>query len=1071
MSSSMLRPLWCFRWLAPILLLLPGGGVWPSGAGVVRADAPTLWRESWTWQAAQGGGGFYTAGNTWPQVAAVAIDGSGNAIAAGLARGSPLDVPPGNGLDGFVARLDRGTGNVVWKRLFGSNGEVADSVLGLALGASGEIYVVGAVGGAMTGVEDPAPGNSGMLLARLGPDGSLGWVRKVGLPGWNVYVNPLFAFAPQRFGIALDSSGNVHAAGIFYNASNASIAKVVYVSATPEGTLRWVREAGSEPFQEEDVRLTRGSDGNIYMAGVTRRALAGPQVGDADIFLARIDPGSGGLAWLSQFGTAANESLGGIVAWGTRLYVAGGTDGLFPDNTDEARGDSFLAATDLNGSIVWVRQYEAIRPCDYRDRAFECIDGARAVALWPDGSTIFVLSHQWHEGARPRIVAFSPSGTRLFDVALSAAGYGVQFPHANFSRYAALAVGSDLMYYGGVSAGPCGPFGCTAVAFLSQLRVPQTCAGSVTPLSGTTVSGELTTTDNYSPIRGSYNYYCDRYSFEGRTGQRVAISLSSSAFDTYLYLLGPSGSVIAENDDGGGGWNSRIPPTSGYFTLTADGTYVIEVTSYSSGSTGPYTLTLSAPPDCVDSVSPAAISIAAAGGSGTVAVAAASWCSWTAASGASWLTIVSGSSGTGSGAVQFSVGPNPGPGPRTGQLTIGGRRVTVEQLAPAAAPGAPSGLHLQLSAGRDNIIVTWEAVSGATSYNLYMAEEPGVSKSNWQSKPGGMKHEGVTSPFVHPTPLSPGRTYCFVVTAVSEGGESAESPESCLTLPPAPPRGLTATAGDGSVTLVWSPSEGASSYNVYLAEECGLTPENYGSRRGGRRIEGVSRPYTVTGLTNGTSYCFIVTAVNAGGESGPSDEAQATPEGGAPPAPQGCQDLVTSEDATVTRCEVVEAPPGAPGGFSAREAVSFTLSDVVGSANVCIQFAEVPASPAAYKVVGGAWQQIYPGDETEGVANVSLDAAGRRLCFTIEDNSPADADAATSVISDPVVLGSLSGGSQAGGGQADGQPRQLPRGGTAPPDDSGFPWAGVFLLGAGLGLGAWVLAGRGLTRGRRPPNG
>ncbi len=95
-------------------------------------------------------------------------------------------------------------------------------------------------------------------------------------------------------------------------------------------------------------------------------------------------------------------------------------------------------------------------------------------------------------------------------------------------------------------------------------------------------------------MRGSW-YYADRYSFSASAGQQVAILLTSSAFDTYLYLIGPSGTVIAQNDDGGGGTNSRIPASSGYYTLPSTGTYIIEVTSYAVNATGIYTLSLSGP--------------------------------------------------------------------------------------------------------------------------------------------------------------------------------------------------------------------------------------------------------------------------------------------------------------------------------------------------------------------------------------------------------------------------------------------------------------------------------------------
>gem|GEM_PF-6619589 len=108
------------------------------------------------------------------------------------------------------------------------------------------------------------------------------------------------------------------------------------------------------------------------------------------------------------------------------------------------------------------------------------------------------------------------------------------------------------------------------------------------------MSGELTTSDGRSPIKGS-SYYCDRYTFSGTAGQQVAIQLTSSAFDTYLYLIDSSGRVVAEDDDGGGGTNSRIPPRSGHYTLPFSGSYTIEVTSRFTNRTGSYTLSLSGP--------------------------------------------------------------------------------------------------------------------------------------------------------------------------------------------------------------------------------------------------------------------------------------------------------------------------------------------------------------------------------------------------------------------------------------------------------------------------------------------
>ena len=83
------------------------------------------------------------------------------------------------------------------------------------------------------------------------------------------------------------------------------------------------------------------------------------------------------------------------------------------------------------------------------------------------------------------------------------------------------------------------------------------------------------------------NRFSDIYQFSGSAGQTVTINMASSAFDTYLYLISPAGSVAAEDDDSGGEGNSRIR-----FTLPSSGNWKIEATSYRERQTGTYTLAL-----------------------------------------------------------------------------------------------------------------------------------------------------------------------------------------------------------------------------------------------------------------------------------------------------------------------------------------------------------------------------------------------------------------------------------------------------------------------------------------------
>ena len=88
--------------------------------------------------------------------------------------------------------------------------------------------------------------------------------------------------------------------------------------------------------------------------------------------------------------------------------------------------------------------------------------------------------------------------------------------------------------------------------------------------------------------------------------------------------------------------------------------------------------------------------------------------------------------------------------------------------------------------------------------------------------------------------------------------------------PPAAPTNLAAVKGNGQVVLNWTGSAGATSYRVkrsttnggaYTTIATGIVPLNF----------------TDSGLTNGTTYYYVVSAVNADGESPNSNQASATP--------------------------------------------------------------------------------------------------------------------------------------------------------------------------------------------------
>jgi hypothetical protein len=91
---------------------------------------------------------------------------------------------------------------------------------------------------------------------------------------------------------------------------------------------------------------------------------------------------------------------------------------------------------------------------------------------------------------------------------------------------------------------------------------------------------------------------------------------------------------------------------------------------------------------------------------------------------------------------------------------------------------------------------------------------------------------------------------------------------------PAAPAAILASPGDGAVPLRWQSSFGATSYTVKRATTSGGPYTTVAS--------GVTTAsYTDKTVTNGTTYYYVVTAINSAGTSGNSPEDSTTP--GRPP--------------------------------------------------------------------------------------------------------------------------------------------------------------------------------------------
>jgi len=165
-------------------------------------------------------------------------------------------------------------------------------------------------------------------------------------------------------------------------------------------------------------------------------------------------------------------------------------------------------------------------------------------------------------------------------------------------------------------------------------------------------------------------------------------------------------------------------------------------------------------------------------------------------------------------------------------------------------PGQPTGVSAVAGNGQAAVSFTPPVDNGGSAINGYTVI----------SFPGNKLTHGLSSP-ISVAGLVNGITYTFIVTATNSVGTGAASLPSNSVTPmtvPGAPTGVSAIAGDGRATVVFTPpaDNGGSVITGYTVT---THPDN-------KKILATASPIIVPGLSNGSRYIFYVTATNAAGE-------------------------------------------------------------------------------------------------------------------------------------------------------------------------------------------------------------
>lgn len=270
----------------------------------------------------------------------------------------------GNG-DAYVAKLDAGTGNLVWLKRFGAAD--LDTALRVAVITTGNVVVTGTFSGTIDigGTALTATGASSSWIAALdGSDGSTVWARKV-----DVGIGPL----------APDSMGDVLVAGAFAGTvtidgttltSNAGSqdAAVIKLSGV-DGSLVWAKAFGSSSTDGAAAIVADGS-GNAVVTGSFQGSMnlggtAHIAVGSKDGYFARLAAGTGTFMGSKSFGGGNDDTpLAVAVDAAGAVVVAGFFSGMIdfgPDSISSADAfpDAFVVKFTGAGGYQWSRSFGA----------------------------------------------------------------------------------------------------------------------------------------------------------------------------------------------------------------------------------------------------------------------------------------------------------------------------------------------------------------------------------------------------------------------------------------------------------------------------------------------------------------------------------------------------------------------------------------------------------------------------------------------------------------------------------------------------------------------------------------
>jgi hypothetical protein len=283
----------------------------------------------------------------------IAVDVSGNVYIVGLSHatwGNPVR-PFGSGIyHAFAAKLNS-NGTLMWNTFLGSVG--SDYADGIAVDASGNIYVTGYSSATWGAPLNPFAGGGDVFVAKLNNAGALIWNTFLGSADYD-----------HEGGIAVDVGGYVYVTGSSYATWGTPVnaftgrADVFTVKLSSSGARQWNTFMGSTGGYDEARGIAVDESGKVYVTGQSNATWGTPvnsYTGGNNVFAAMLST-NGVRQWHTFMGSASGNDSNSITVDGIgNVYITGYSAATWgtPVNPFTGGLDAFATKLNNSGARLW----------------------------------------------------------------------------------------------------------------------------------------------------------------------------------------------------------------------------------------------------------------------------------------------------------------------------------------------------------------------------------------------------------------------------------------------------------------------------------------------------------------------------------------------------------------------------------------------------------------------------------------------------------------------------------------------------------------------------------------------